>query len=129
MEFYHYRGAPAEDVPILIERGREIHKALQGGIIPVKRNPETGKTFCSIDAETLNASGGKVEPVTHEELVRRNHKEFNKDELRELQQHLINVGRWHGKLEFDRFHGMKTKKKKCTDPDPPPQPKDEFRVL
>ena len=117
-EFYHYRGAAPEDVPVLVERGREIYKSLAGGIVPVRVNAQTGKPYVHIDKETFEASDGKVEPVSHEEALRRSHKAFSKEELRELQGHLINVGRWHGKLEFDRVPNLKKKKVKYDLNDP-----------
>ena len=129
LEFYHYRSAPAEDVPMLIERGKEIFSVVQKGVVPIKLN-DKGQPVYKYDKETLDANDGKVEPISAEEALRRSYKSFSKDELKELQQGLLAAGRWEGKLEFDRVPNMKHRRKvKCTDPDPPPLPKDEFRVL
>ena len=122
-EFMYYRDAPAEDVPVLFERGEEIYRSLQAGLLPIMQDPTTGKMHVKIDEETLKASGDVIEPMSGEEYLRRHHKKFEPDELKSLQKMLVDCGRWQGKLEFDPMHGLKKKKKvRCTDPDEEPAP-------
>jgi hypothetical protein len=120
-EFYFYGQAPSEDVPALIARGNDIHDALYKGLIPIKEDPKTGKYFVSYDKPTMDANGGRAEPLSGEEFLRRSVKIYKPEELKELQQLLVQANRWQGKLEFDRVPNMKRRKLRCTDPDPPPE--------
>lgn len=120
-EFMYYRDAPAEDVPVLFERGEEIYKSIQAGLLPIMQDPTTGKMHVKIDEETMKASGEVIEPMSSEEYLRRHHKKFEDEELKSLQKMLVDCGRWQGPLEFNPLHGLKKKKKvRCTDPDEPP---------
>lgn len=120
-EFWYFRNAPKEDVPMLVHRGKMIHSAVMGGIVPVVHNPTTGLSYCKYDKETLAAAGGVIDPISAEEFLRRNADKIDKAELHDMRDKLKEAGRWNGADEFkkDDIPKLKTKRKvKCTDPDP-----------
>jgi hypothetical protein len=119
-EFYHYRAATAEEVPVLLKRGNDIHHSISAGVIPMYENPKTGVRYAKYDKETLAASGNVIDPMSGEEYLRKNYKKFDADELKMMQQKLVDSGRWDGPLEFtdDDMPKIKTKKKRCTNPAP-----------
>jgi maltooligosyltrehalose synthase len=121
-EFYHYRQAPADDVPFLIARGNDIYANIAKGIIPIKEDPTTKKIFVAYDDETLRLNNNSAEPLSGEEFLRRSVRKYSSEELKDMQQMLVQAGRWQGKLEFDRVPNMKKRKLRCTDPDPPATP-------
>ncbi len=119
-EFWHFRGAPKDEIPMLVHRGKMIHQAVMGGIIPVVHNPKTGLSYCRYDKETLAAAGGVIDPISAEEFLRRNYDKIPKEELYELRDKLKEAGRWSGADDFSAkdVPKIKTKRKvKCTDPD------------
>lgn len=120
-EFYHFKDAPVEDVPTLVNRGRSIYQTVLGGIIPVVQDPKTKLAYCKYDYDTLIAAGGHIDPISAEEFMRRNKDKMSEAERNNLRDKLRESGRWRGPEEFSDKDVPKLKvkrKTKCTDPDP-----------
>ena len=119
-EFYHFRSAPAEDVPMLVNRGRSNYQAVQGGVVPVVQDPKTKLAYCKYDKDTLLAAGGHIDPISAEEFMRRNKDKMSDGDREMMRDRLKDVGRWKGPDVFSDADVPKVKvkrKKKCTDPD------------
>lgn len=123
-EFYFYRSAPPEQVPLLLERGLRIHDTILGGLVPLYEDPKSpagSKPTARYSKEMLQQTGGIVDPVSAEEFVRRNYQKMDPADLSAVREKLQSVGRWNGPVECrpEDVPQLKVKRRKvkCTDPD------------
>lgn len=120
-EFLSNKGVSKDDAEVLLLRGQQIHHALLCSIVPVYHNEKENRTYAKYDAEMLTVNARHVDPITHEEFIRRYHDKIPKEDLQEYIAKLKTMGRWQGSEELSDKDLVKVKSKrrrvKCTDPE------------